>query len=118
MLLNKCSILLHNFSKIFFKGLFYFYWKGGYTDRRDMKIFRLMIHSPSERKGRCYAGPKPGASSGAGSQSFRPSWTAFPGRKQGAGWEAGAAGIRIGAHMGSRHIQGEDLNHCAIAPGP
>ena len=79
MLLNKCSILLHNFSKIFFKGLFYFYWKGGYTDRRDRKIFRLMIHSPSERNGRCYAGPKPGASSGSLTQVQGPKALGHPG---------------------------------------
>ena len=65
------------------------------------KIFHLMIHSPSERNGRYYADLPPRARKflqvshmGAGSQSFGPSWTAFPGHKQG-------AGIRTGAHMGS-----------------
>ena len=73
-----------------------------------------MIHSPSERNGRCYADPKPG---GAGSQSFGPSWTAFPGHRRELEGKRGCWD-RTGAHMGSRGVQGEDLNHCATAPGP
>ena len=57
----------------FFKDLFYYYYyyyyfigkadiQRGETER---KIFRPMIHSPSERNSRYYADPKPGASSGS-----------------------------------------------------
>ena len=63
-ILNYNAFLMF-LSYIFFKDLFYFYWKCGYTERRDRKIFRLMISSPSEHNGRCYADPKPGASSGS-----------------------------------------------------
>ena len=63
--------------------------RGKETER---KIFHLMIHSPSERNGRCYADPKRGASSGSPtrgtrSQVFGPSLTAFPGYKVGTGWD-------------------------------
>ena len=54
---------------------------------------------------------------GAGSQSFGPSLTAFPDHRQEAGWESGAAGLEP-ASIWDLGVQGEDLNHCAIAPGP
>ena len=64
---------------------------GGETGR---KIFHLMIHSPRECNGWCYADPKPEfrnffrvSNAGAGSHGFGSSWTAFPGHKQGAKWE-------------------------------
>ena len=72
-----------------------------------------MIHSPSERNGRCYADPKPGASSGSPMRVQGPKALGRPrllsratGRelegKQGC-WD------RTGAHMGSQGVQGEDL---------
>ena len=63
----------------------------GETER---KIFRPMIHSPSERNGPVLCQSEARSlfwvsRTGAGSQGFGPSSTAFPGHKQGAGWEAG-----------------------------
>ena len=83
-----------------FKDLFIFItkpdiWRGGETER---KIFRSMIHSPSERNGSI-----PCRSEGrslfrvshmdTGSQGFGLSLTAFPSHMQGAGWEAGLPGL-------------------------
>ena len=69
----------------------------GETER---KIFHPMIHSPSSRNDWCCADLKPGAKKllqisymGAGSQGFGPALTAFPGHKQGAGWEVGLLGL-------------------------
>ena len=63
-------------------------------------LFHPMIHSPSEGKGRCCTNLKPGARNflpvfhmGAGSQGFESSLTAFPGHKQGAGWEVELPGL-------------------------
>ena len=74
-----------------------------------------MIHSPSERNGRYYADPKPGASSrfsqaGAGSQSFGPSSTAFPRYKQGAGREVEHPGYEP-VPIWDPVTQGKDFSH-------
>jgi len=73
--------------------------KGRETER---KIFHLMIHSPSDRNGQCCAVLKPGSRNffrvlhtGAGSQGFGLSSTAFPGHKQGAGWEVELLGLEL-----------------------
>ena len=65
--------------------------RGGETER---KIFHPMIHFPSKCNGQCCTDPEPGARNllqvshaGTESQSFGPFLTAFPGHKQGAGWE-------------------------------
>ena len=72
--------------------------RGGETER---KIFHPMIYSLSECNSRCYADPKPGSRNlfqvshtGSGSQSFGPSWTAFPDHKQGAEWEVELPGLK------------------------
>ena len=55
----------------FFKDLFLLFFIGKADIQRgetERKIFGLMIHSPSERNGRCYSDPKPGASSGSPTQ--------------------------------------------------
>ena len=61
-----------------------------------------MIHCPSEHNGRCWTKPRPGHRNlfhvshvGAGSQSFGPSSTAFPGHRQGAGWEVELPGLEL-----------------------
>ena len=78
--------------------------RGGETER---KIFRPIIHSASEHNGRCCANLEPGARNfcqisnmHAGSQSIGPSSTAFPGHKQGAGWEVEP--LRLWAPVHSR----------------
>ena len=69
--------------------------RGGETER---KIFCPMIHSPSEPQ-RSELSELESRSlfqvshTGAGSQSFRPSSTAFPGHRQGAGREVGPPGL-------------------------
>ena len=84
-----------------------------------------MIHTPTECNSRCYADPKPGAKNffqvshmGPGSQGFGPYSTALPGHMHGVRWEVELPEIRTGAHMGSRHIQGEDFSREAMTPGP
>ena len=67
----------------------------GETER---KIFCPVIHSPSEQNGWYFANLGTRnlfrvSHTGAGSQSFRPSSTAFPGHKQGVGWEVGLLGL-------------------------
>ena len=79
----------------FFKICFYFYWKDRYTER---KIFRPMIHYPSERNGTMLCQSEARSlfqvsHAGAGSQSFGPSSTALPGPKAGSWKGSGAAGI-------------------------
>ena len=85
----------------FFLKIYFYYFFIGKTDiqRRETekKIFCPMIHSPSERNGRCYADQSRSlfrvSHVGAGSQSLGPSSTAFPGHRQGAGKEAGLLGL-------------------------
>ena len=53
---------------IFFKAYFYYVLIGKADIQRgetERKIFHLMIHSPNECNSPCYAGLKPGASSGS-----------------------------------------------------
>ena len=75
----------------------------GETER---KIFHPIIHSPSERNGRCYADPKPGPSSRSPTRCRVPKlWAVLncsPGPQAGSWKGSGAAGIRTGAHMGSQ----------------
>ena len=79
-----------------YKDLFIFIGKPGMQRGRETerKTFCPMIYSPSGHKGRSCANAKPGAWNifwishmGAGSQGLERSTTAFPGHKQGAGWE-------------------------------
>ena len=110
---------------IFFKKIYLFIGKsdiqrGGETER---KIFHLMIHSPSERIGQCYGDLKPGSRNflrlshtGAGSQSFGPSWTALPGQKQGAGWEVELLGLEPAPIWDHLRVQVEDFSHYSTPP--
>ena len=67
-------LLLHVLQPVvtfFFKIYFYYVFIGKADIQRgetERKIFHPMIHSPSERNSQCYAGPKPGASSGSPTQ--------------------------------------------------
>ena len=85
------------FIYFFFKDLFLLFFirkadiQRGETER---KIFRPMIHSPSECNGPILCRSEARSlfrvsHAATGSQSFGPSLTAFPGHRQGAGWEAG-----------------------------
>ena len=73
--------------------------RGGETER---KIFLLMIHSTSGSNGWSWANSKSGVQSlfwvshaSAGYQGFGLSSTAFPGQKQGAGWEVELLGLEL-----------------------
>ena len=96
---------LNRFLFFFFFLKIYFYYffiakadiQRGETER---KIFRLMIHSPSERNGPCYANLKPGASSGSptwvqGPKALGRPRLPSPGHRQGAGREAGLLGYIV-----------------------
>ena len=108
----------------FFKDLFLLFFIGKDIQRgeTERKIFRPMIHSQNERNGRCYSYPKPGASSGSPTQVQGPKALGHPQLlSQATGRDLeGKRGCRdrTGAQMGSRHVQGEDLNHCATVPDP
>ena len=86
---------------IFLKIYFYYFFIGKADIQRgetERKIFRPMIHSPSERNGPILCQSEARrlfrvSHAGAGSQSFGPSSTAFPGHRQGAGREAGLPGL-------------------------
>ena len=86
---------------IFFKDLFLLFFIGKADIQREeteRKIFHPMIHSPSERNGPILCRSKARSlfrvsHAGAGSQSFGPSLTAFPGHRQEAGREAGPLGL-------------------------
>ena len=109
----------------FLKIYFYYFFIGKADIQRgdtERKIFRPMIHSPSERNGRCYGRSEARSlfrisHVGAGSQSFGPSSTAFPGPQAGSWKGSGAAGIRTGTHVGSRACKARTLTTCATAPG-
>ena len=91
----------------------------GETER---KIFRPMIHSPSERNGRCHAGPKLGVSFGSPTRVQGPKALGHPRLlSQSTGRELeGKRGCwdRTGAHMGSRACKARTPTTCATAPGP
>ena len=74
--LNHCATALGPVILFFFlKILFLLFFIGKADIQRgetETKVFRAMIHSPSERNGQCYADPKPGASSGS------PTWVQDP----------------------------------------
>ena len=85
----------------FFKDLFllFLYWKGGYTERRDREEDlpsdgslpkRLQQLELSQSEARSFFQV---SHVGAGSQVFGLTMTAFPGHRQGAGWEAGPPGL-------------------------
>ena len=111
------------FLKIYFS---YFYFIGKADIQRgdtERKIFHPMTHSPSERNGRYYADPKPGASSGS------PTWVQvpkalgrprllFPGHRQGAGREAGLPGLEPAPIWDPGRARRGPLTTCATAPGP
>ena len=89
------------FSSAFFKDLFYSYWKGGYTKRKDRKedlLSNESLHkrpqqlepSQSEARSLCWV-----SHMSTGSPGFGPSSTAFPGHKQGARWEVGLPGLEL-----------------------
>ena len=68
LLLNMFITIRMTFILFFLKIYFYYFFIGKADIQRgetERKIFRPIIHSPSERNGRCYADPKPGASSGS-----------------------------------------------------
>ena len=98
MRLKRLCFLIF-FSSAFFKDLFYSYWKGGYTKRKDRKEDLLCNESlhkrpqqlePSQSKARSLFQV---SHLSTGSQGFGPSSTAFPGHKQGAGWEVVLPGL-------------------------
>ena len=70
-----------------FKDLFFYYFFIGKADiqrgETEKKIFCLMIHSPSDRNGRCYADLKPGASSGSPTRVLWAVLDCFPGPQAG-----------------------------------
>ena len=73
--------------------------RGGETER---KIFHLMIHSPSDHNSWSCTGLKPGTRNffqishmGAGSQGLGLFSSAFPGHKQGDGWEVEQLGYKL-----------------------
>ena len=81
-----------------------------------------MIHSPSERNSRYYAGPKPGASSGSPTQVQGPKALGWP---QLLSWATGrelegklGCRDRTGTHMGSRVCKARTLTTCATALDP
>ena len=109
--------------------MYLFYWKGRYIERRrdreeDLPSDASLPKQPqwlelSQFESRSLFWV---SCAGAGSQSFGLSSTAFPGHKQGAGWEVEPLGLKqatgIKTHMGSQHVQDEDFNHYAITPDP
>ena len=112
---------------IFFFMIYFYYFFIGKADiqrgETERKIFHTMFHSPSERNGPMLCRSEARSlfqvsHAGAGSQSFGLSSTAFPGHRQGAGREAGLAGIRTGAHMGSRACKARTFNHLRHRAGP
>ena len=99
---NCFEIWLSFFVSSFFKDLFFIIFFIGKADiqrgETERKIFRPMIHSPSEpqRLMLCRSEARSlfkVSHEGAGSPSFGLSLTAFPGHKQGAGWEEGPPGL-------------------------
>ena len=114
-----------SFFLFFFSRFIYFYWKGGYTERRDREE-DLMIHSPSERNGSILCRSEARSlfrvsHAGAGGCSFPELWAVlccFP-RPQARSWKgSGAAGSRTGAHMGSRACKARTFNHLRHRAGP
>ena len=87
-----------DFLFFFFRFIFIIFCIGkgdiqrGETER---KIFRPMIHSPSERNGRYYADLKPGASSGSPTRVPKLWADCFPGPQAGSWKGSGAAGIEL-----------------------
>ena len=93
-------------SLFFFKDLFYFYWKGGYTERRDREEDDRtersddLLPRPPQRLELSQSEARSlfrVSHAGTGSQNFGPFSMAFPGHKQGAGWEAGQPGLEPAA---------------------
>ena len=107
----------------FFLKIYFYYFFIGKADiqrgETERKIFHPMIHSPSERKGPILCRSEARSlfrvsHAGAGSQSFGPSSTAFPGHRQGPGREAG---LPVPIWDPGRARRGP-LTTCATAPGP
>ena len=110
----------------FFKDLFllfFFYWKGGYTERRDREEdlpsddsfpkwaqWPMLCRSKARRLFRV-------SHAGAGSQSFGPSLTAFLGRGRELEGKRGCRD-RTGAHMGSGACKARILTTCATTQDP
>ena len=112
------------YSFIFFLFFYYFFIGKADIQRGDTerKIFRPMIHSPSERNGPILCQSEARSlfrvcHVGAGSQSFGRSLTAFPGYRQGAGREAGLLGLEPAPIWDPGRAR-RGLTTCATSPGP
>ena len=111
----------------FLKRLIYFYWKGRYTARRrdreedilsnDSLPKRLQHLEQSQSECRSQELP-PGLPRRCRVPRLRAVLDCFPPPQTGSWMGSVAARTRISAHMGSWHVQGEDLYHYAIMLGP
>ena len=97
---EKRTIIIAVFFFFFFKICFIFIRKSDRRGETERKIFCLMIYFPRGCNSWSCADLKPGARNllqvshtGAESQGSGLSSTAFPGHRQGAGWEAGLPGL-------------------------
>ena len=108
------------FFKDLFLLLFFFYWKGRYTERRDRE--EGLPSDDSLPKGAqlpilCQE-PLPGLPRGCRVPKQWVVLYCFP-RPQAGSWKgSGAARIRTGAHIGSWACKARTLTTCATAPGP
>ena len=124
-LLNSTKSCLVKSYFFFFKDLFLLIFIGKADIQRgdtERKIFRPMIHSPSERNGQYYAHPQSGASSRSPTQVQGPKALGCPrllSRATGRELE-GKRGCRdrTGAHMGSRVCKARTFNHLRHCAGP
>ena len=92
--------------------------RGGETER---KILRPVIHSPSERNGRCCANSKPGVSSRSPTRVQGPKAFGCPrllSRATGKELDGKRGQDSNRRPYGIPGVQGENLNHCTIVPGP
>ena len=111
----------------FFLKIYFYYFFIGKADiqrgETGRKIFRPMIHSPSERNGPILCQSEARSLfrvslAGAGSQSFGLSSTAFLGHRQGAGREAGLPGLEPAPIWDPGRARRGPLTTWATAPGP
>ena len=121
------ALFLNVYIYIYILKIYFYYFFIGKTDiqrvETERKIFRPTIHSPSEhnRPILCRSEARSllrVSHAGAGSQSFGPSSTAFPGHRQGAGREAGLPGLEPAPIWDPGSARRGPLTTCATAPGP
>ena len=113
-------------SLFFFKDLFLLFFIGKADIQRgekERKIFRPMIHSPSERNRPILCRSEARSlfrvsHAGAGSQSFGLSSPAFPGHRQGAGREAGLPPLEPVPIWDPGLARQGPLTTCATVLGP